>query len=133
MSTARTPADTLMGAIKDLVAQSERVARAEVRLTIAKYTNLAQSGARRAGVAFIAAVFGVYALWFVCHAGFLGLSTVFAPWLASLITAGSLSALAAVLGFAAFRMHDVEIESEHQSATERIALLSSPLQGVLHE
>jgi Putative Actinobacterial Holin-X, holin superfamily III len=97
MSQVRTPTDSVMGALKELVAQSERVAKAEARLAIARYTDTARLGARRVGMLVVGGGFGCFAFGYFIYAGFLGLTRVLAPWQSALVVACTLSVAASLL------------------------------------
>ena len=91
------------GALKELVAQSERVARAEVRLMMAEYTSSATLGIRRLSVFVVGGVFAFFAAGYVLYAAFLALLQALAPWKAALLLGATLGVLSGVLFAAGLR------------------------------
>ncbi len=74
--------------MRELAAQSERVARAEARVVAARVGEVAQAGARRMVLIIVAAVFATLALGFLLVAAYDALSAVLPGWQAALIVAG---------------------------------------------
>jgi MFS family permease len=103
MSQVRTSTDSLMGALKELVAQSERVAKAEARLAVARYTDTARLGARRVGMFVIGGGIAGFAAGYLIYAGYLALVLIVTPWQSALIVSGVLGALSALLLSGALR------------------------------
>lgn len=91
------------GALKELVAQSERVARAEVRLMMAEYTSSATLGIRRLVVFVVGGVFACFAAGYLLYAAFLALLQVLVPWEAALLLGATLGLLSGVLFAAGLR------------------------------
>ena len=103
MSTATRTSDSLIGSVRELITQTERVARAEARATMSHVIDLAFASARRGSVLAVSLLFGVVAGNYAVFAGYLALSTRMEPWRAALVVAGALGAVAAVLGWLGLR------------------------------
>ncbi len=84
----------VMTAMRELAAQSERVARAEARVVAARVGEVAQAGARRMVLIIVAAVFATLAFGFLLVAAYDALSAVLPGWQAALIVAGGTSLIA---------------------------------------
>jgi Putative Actinobacterial Holin-X, holin superfamily III len=111
-----TESQTLLGAVRQLVAQSEAVARAEATAAASRLADIAQAGVRRAVIYAAAALSIAYAVGFVLHAAYLLLLRVMPAWSAALTLAAALCSIAGLLLWAASRerdtKHDLAIESE---------------------
>ncbi len=97
MSPAPASADSLMGALKEVLAQSERVAKAEVRLAIANYTDRSRLGARRVVLVLVGGGLACFAIGYLIFACFLALTLVLPAW-------QSASVVTIVLSFASALM-----------------------------
>ncbi len=106
MSPGRTSADSLMGALKDVIAQSERVAKAEVRLAIANYADRSRPGARRAFLVVVGGSLACFAIGYLIFACFLRLSMVIPAWQAASIVAIVLSFVSALILVGGLRSSD---------------------------
>jgi Putative Actinobacterial Holin-X, holin superfamily III len=83
--------------VKQLTEQSSRLARQEVELAKAELAVKGKQAGLGAGMFGGAGVFGLYSLGALTAAGVLALSTAVAGWLAALIVAAVLGAVAGVL------------------------------------
>ncbi len=99
MRVSRRASETLLGAVRELVTQSEQVAKAEARVAVSRLGDVAVSGMRRTALLASAALVGSYAIGFVLHAVFLLLLRVMDPWIAALTVAGVLAATSGVLAW----------------------------------
>lgn len=95
--------ETLLSSMRELVSQSERVARAEARLTASRLGDLAQSGAKRGLLIVSAMTVAAAAIGFALHAIYLALAMHVVAWMAALIVAGGCTLLALMLAWAASR------------------------------
>jgi Putative Actinobacterial Holin-X, holin superfamily III len=100
---SRRPSETLMGAMRELLEQSERVARAETRVAASRVVDIAQGGAKRGSLAAVAVVLASCSLLYLIHAAYLALATRIAPWIAALCIALGCALIAAVFARSAFR------------------------------
>lgn len=98
-----TESQTLLGAVRQLVAQSEVVARAEATVAASRIADIAQAGIRRAVIYAFAGLSVAYATGFVLHAVYLLLLHVMPAWAAALAVAVGLSSLAVLLIWSASR------------------------------
>ena len=106
MSGRRASADSLMGALKEVIAQSERVAKAEVRLAIATYADRSRPGARRVFLVVVGASLACFAIGYLIFACFLSLSMLLPAWQSASIIAVVLSFASALLLVGGLRSHD---------------------------
>ena len=83
--------------VKQLSEQSSRLARQEVELAKAEMTVKGKQAGIGAGMFGGAGIVGLYALGALIAAAILALATAVAPWLAALIVAVVLAAIAGVL------------------------------------
>jgi uncharacterized membrane protein YqjE len=83
--------------VKQLSEQTSRLARQEVELAKAELQEKGKRAGLGAGMFGGAGVFALYALGALTAAAILGLSKAVAAWLAALIVAGALGAIAGVL------------------------------------
>ncbi len=106
--------ETLMGAMRELVGQSERVARAEARVAASRLRDVARSGARRGLLIAVATFFSGSAVLYGLFAAYLSLATRMVGWQAALVIAASCVVLAMLLlGIASrYRMADVLDDDE---------------------
>ncbi|MEA2159015.1 MAG: hypothetical protein QOD66_1395 [Solirubrobacteraceae bacterium] len=83
--------------VKQLSEQTSRLAREEVELAKAELTAKGKRAGLGAGMFGAAGVFGFYALGALTTAAIIGLATAVTAWLAALIVASVLAAVAGVL------------------------------------
>jgi MFS family permease len=83
--------------VRQLSEQTSRLARQEVELAKAELAEKGKRAGIGAGMFGGAGIFGVYALGALVAAAILGLATAVAAWLAALIVAAALGAIAGVL------------------------------------
>jgi membrane protein len=83
--------------VKQLSEQTSRLARQEVELAKAELQEKGKRAGLGAGLFGGAGVFGLYALGALTAAAILGLSKAVAAWLAALIVAAAIGAIAGVL------------------------------------
>jgi tetrahydromethanopterin S-methyltransferase subunit C len=97
--TRETPASEASVAelVQQMAEQTSRLARQEVELAKAELAVKGKRAGLGAGMFGGASVFGLYALGALCAAAILALSTAVAAWLAALIVALVLAAVAGVL------------------------------------
>lgn len=103
-----TESQTLLGAVRQLVAQSEAVARAEATAVVSHVADMAQAGVQRAVVYACAALALAYAVGFVLHAAYLLLLRVMPAWSAALTLAAALCSIAGLLLWVARRERDTQ-------------------------
>lgn len=94
-------AQTLMGAMRELVTQSERVARAEARVVASRLGDVARVGSRRLMLVAATAILAIAAVSFLLVAAYVALASVVAEWIAALIVAGGSLCLAGLCGLVA--------------------------------
>ena len=88
MATSSHAPHRLMSAMRELAAQSERVARAEARVVASRVGDVAQTSARRMVLSVAAGVFVTLAVAFLLVAAYDALSARVPGWTAALIVAG---------------------------------------------
>ena len=101
MSTAPHATQKLMGAMRELLTQSERVARAEARVVASRVGDVAQAGVRRIVLAVAAMMLATLAIGFLLIAAYDALSTHITAWQAALVVSGVSFALTALAAWAA--------------------------------
>lgn len=89
MASSSPAPHKLMSAMRELAAQSERVARAEARVVASRVGDVAQASARRMVLSLASALLGTLALGFLLVAAYDALSARVPGWEAALIVAGS--------------------------------------------
>ena len=87
-----------------LTEQVSRLVRAELDLAKAEMIKKVKGLGIGAGLLVAAGVLALYALGTLIHAAVLGLSTVFAPWLAALVIGFVILAIVAVLALVGLRL-----------------------------
>jgi cytochrome c biogenesis protein CcdA len=114
--------ETLMGVMRELIGQSERVARAEARVAASRLRDVAQSGAKRGALFALSAVFGGTAMLYLLFAAFLSLARVMPGWQAALILAGSCVVIALGLAWVASRVAiaDAVGDSDHMNTSREV-------------
>ena len=88
MASSSQAPHKLMSAMRELAAQSERVARAEARVVASSVGDVAQASARRMVLSVAAALLATLALGFLLVAAYDALSARVPGWEAALIVAG---------------------------------------------
>ena len=101
MQTAPHAAERVMGAMRELLTQSERVARAEARVVASRVGDVAQAGARRLVLALAAMMSATLAIGFLLVAAYDALATRMPAWEAALIVSASGFVVTALLAWAA--------------------------------
>ncbi len=96
-STTNSSSESIAELVKQLSEQTSRLARQEVELAKAELTEKGKRAGIGAGMFGGAGVFGFYAMGVLIAAAVLGLSKAVAAWLAALIIAAVLGALAGLL------------------------------------
>jgi membrane protein len=94
---AQTSEASLAELVKQLSEQTSRLARQEVELAKAELAEKGKRAGIGAGMFGGAGIFGLYAVGALTATAILALATAVAPWLAALIVAGVLGAIAGVL------------------------------------
>ncbi len=101
MGTSAPAPQRLLGAMRELVAQSERLARAEARVVASRVTDAAQASARRLALAVATGVLVTLSMGFLLVAAYDALSAVVPAWQAALIVAGVALLIAALCAWGA--------------------------------
>ena len=101
MQTAPHSAEKVMGAMRELLTQSERVARAEARVVASRVGDVAQAGMRRLVMIFAAMMCATLAIGFLLVAAYDALSTRVPGWEAALIVSAAAFVVTALLTWAA--------------------------------
>jgi Putative Actinobacterial Holin-X, holin superfamily III len=99
MATATRTSDTLIGSVRELIGQTERVARAEAQAAVSQLVDLAVASARRSGILLVGLLFGVCAAAYLIFAAYLALAERVVPWHAAMIVAAGSALLAVLLGW----------------------------------
>lgn len=101
MATTPHATQKLMGAMRELVTQSERVALAEARVVASRVGDVAQAGARRMVLVLTATMLATLALGFLLVAMYDALAIWVPGWEAALIVAGSTLLVAGLFAWSA--------------------------------
>ncbi len=101
MATTPHATQKLMGAMRELVTQSERVALAEARVVASRVGDVAQAGARRMVLVLTATMLATLALGFLLIAMYDALAIWVPGWEAALIVAGSTLLVAGLFAWSA--------------------------------
>ena len=125
MTVATRTSDTLIGSVRELITQTERVARAEAQATISHVVDLALANVRRGGVLAVSLLFGVCAGAYAIFAAYLALATRIAPWCAALIVAGGSALIAALTSWMGSRGGS-PLKAGSLEVAERLAPGSAP-------
>jgi len=88
---------TFAGLLEDIVANVQSIIRSEVRLARAEIREETVKAGKAAGIAGSGAVLAFYAVGFLLLTGVFALETAVQPWLAALIVAVFVGAIAGVL------------------------------------
>jgi len=89
--------------VSDLSEQTSELVRAEIALAKAEVTAKAQMFGMGAGLLAAAGILALYVLAAAITTAILGLSTVWAPWLAALVVTAFLLVVVVVLGLIGYR------------------------------
>ncbi|MBC7841600.1 MAG: phage holin family protein [Gemmatimonadaceae bacterium] len=101
MSNSPRASQTLLGAMRELVTQSERVAKAEARVMASRLGDVARVGSRRVILVASALMLAGAAVSFLLVAAYVVLAARMTNWYAALIVAGGTTCLAVLCGWAA--------------------------------
>ena len=106
--------------VKQLSEQTSRLARQEVELAKAELTTKGKRAGLGAGMFGGAGILALYMVGALTAAAILGLSKAVAPWLAALIVAAALGAIAGILALTGKREVQQAVPPVPEQATESV-------------